>query len=412
VQTSANAIAIPIGTYIVTVTDALLCTATATAVVSAPTALTASTTKTDVLCFGANTGTATVTATGGTSGYTYNWNTTPAQTSITATGLSATNYIVTITDANNCTATANAVINQPASALSLSEIHTDILCFGDATGSATVTATGGTPGYTYNWNTTPVQTSGFINSVIAAVYSVTVIDANNCFVTVTSTISQPSSAVSVTASLSAPLCFGQPSASATSLATGGTAGYNYSWNTTPVQNTQNITNIPPGSYTVTATDANNCTATSTIVVAAPPTALTVTPAPVNVLCFGDATGSVTANAGCSYGNYSYNWNSNPVQTTATASQLIAGTYNVTVTDIQGCTATASDIITQPATALTISTAKTDILCYGDATGDATVTANGGTSSYNYAWNTNPQQTSITATYLIAGTYNVTVTKRN
>lgn len=412
VQTSANATAVPIGTYVVTVTDALLCTATVSAIVAAPTALTASTTKTDVLCFGANTGTATVTAIGGTSGYTYNWNNTPAQTTSTATALSAINYIVTVTDANNCTATANAVINQPASALLLSEIHTDILCFGDATGSANVTATGGTPGYTYSWNTTPVQTSSFINSVIAATYSVTVIDANNCFVTVTSIISQPPSAVSVTASLSAPLCFGQPSASATATATGGTTGYNYSWNTTPVQNTQNISNIPAGSYTVTATDANSCTATSTIVVATPPTTLTVTTTPVNVLCFGDATGSVTANASGSYGNYSYNWNSNPVQTTATASQLIAGTYNVTVTDIQGCTATATDIVTQPATALSISTAKTDVLCFGDATGNATVTANGGTGAYNYAWNTAPQHTTTTATALIAGNYTVTVTDAN
>ena len=410
-QTSANATAITSGNYTLTVTDAALCTATASAIVTEPSVLTATAVKTDVLCFGANTGSTTVTPSGGTTTYTYNWNTIPVQTTVSATSLPAGNYTVTVADAHNCTVTVNAIINQPATALALTETHVNVLCFGNSTGSATVNATGGTTGYTYNWNTSPAQTTTAASSLVAGGYIVTVTDANSCSASITSTIIQPS-ALSVTASLSSPLCFGQPSASATALGTGGTTTYNYSWNTTPVQNTQNISNIPAGLYTVSVTDANSCTATDTINVAAPPTALTVTTSHTDVLCFGNATGSVTVNASGSYGSYTYNWNSNPAQTGTTASQLIAGSYNVTVTDIQGCTATASDIVSEPATAVSISTSKTDVLCFGDATGSATVTANGGTGAYTYAWSTTPQQTNAAIATIVAGTYNVTVSDAN
>ncbi len=411
-QTTATATAIAAGTYTVTVTDANTCSVSASAVVSEPTTLTASTSKTDILCFGQSTGTATVTASGGTLGYTYNWNSTPTQTTAAATALPAGTFTITVTDANSCTVTSSATIGQPSTPVSVTESHVDVLCFGGNTGSTTAAAFGGTPGYTYVWNTTPAQATSVAISLIAGTYVATVTDANSCSATISSVVSQPASAVSVVPSLSAPTCFGQPLASATANANGGTLGYTYSWNTVPVQNTQSVSNIPPGSYTVVATDANNCTASASITVAPPPTELILITSHTSVLCFGNTTGTVTVNASGSYGSYSYNWNSTPAQTTATATQLGARTYNVTVTDIQGCSATGTETVSQPASALSISTNRTDELCFGDAIGSCIVTAGGGTSPYNYLWNTNPGQTTDSINSLRAGTYLVTVTDAN
>lgn len=412
-QSTPNITNLPAGSYTVTVTDANSCSASASATVQQPPApVSVSVTPSHVLCYGNSTGNAQALASGGIGSYTYNWNTTPAQATATAVTLQAGSYTVTVTDSLNCTATAITTINQPAAPLALSETHVDVLCFGNSTGSVTVAATGGTSGYNYLWNTNPQQSTSSAAGVPAGSYTATVTDANNCSATINSVVSQPPTPVSVVTTLTQPLCFGQAAAAASATASGGVSGYNYLWNTTPQQNTAAISNIPAGSYTVTTTDANNCTATATIIVAPPPTALTITTTVVNVLCFGQSTGSITANAGGSYGNYSYTWSSTPSQSTPTAVNLTAGNYSVTVTDTVGCSATAADVVTQPAAPLALTVAQVDVLCYGDATGSATVTATGGTTNYNYTWNTQPAQNAATASNLISGQYQVIVTDAN
>ena len=401
------------GLYTVTINDQSGCGIVLdTTVIQPAQALGVTLTEIDVKCFGQSTGSATATAGGGTAGYTYNWNSSPAQATATAASVPSGNYIVTVTDAHSCTVTATTTISQPAAPLALTETHVNVLCYGSNTGSATVSATGGTAAYTYNWNTAPVQTTTAVTSLTANTYTVTVTDANLCSASISAIITQPATPLTVTDTLTAPLCFGQAAATAKALPTGGTAGYTYLWNTAPTQTTQSISNVPAGSYTVTVTDANSCTSSASITIAAPPTALTVTTTPVNVLCFGNNTGSITANASGSYGSYTYAWGTNPVQNTATASQLVAGNYAVTVSDLHGCTATAADVVTQPASALAITTVKTDVLCYGNNTGAASVTTTGGTAAYTYLWSTNPQQTSASIVTLTAGNYSVTVTDAN
>src|SRR5512133_3393854 len=197
----------------VTVADSKNCTTTATVTIGQPAALlTASiSSQVDVACFGQATGSATVTAAGGTPVYSYSWNTTPVQTGSTATGLSAGSYTVTVTDSKNCTTTATVTIGQPAALLTASiSSQVDVACFGQATGSATVTAAGGTPVYSYSWNTTPVQTGSTATGLSAGSYTVTVTDSKNCTTTATVTIGQP--AALLTASISSQVdvaCFGQ-----------------------------------------------------------------------------------------------------------------------------------------------------------------------------------------------------------
>src|SRR6476660_2909985 len=205
-------------------------------------------------------------------------------------------------------------------------------------------------------------------------YTVTVTDAGGCTAQATVVITEPAAAL--TASITAQtnvLCFGGATGSATAAGANGTAPYTYSWNTTPVQTTATATNLIAGTYTVTVTDAGGCTAQATVVITEPAAALTASiTAQTNVLCFGGATGSATAAGANGTAPYTYSWNTTPVQTTATATNLIAGTYTVTVTDAGGCTAQATVVITEPAAALTASiTAQTNVLCFGGANGTAT-----------------------------------------
>ncbi len=189
-QTTATAGNLAAGTYVVTVTDALTCTGTASVTITQPaTALTASiSASTNVLCFGGTTGSATVTPAGGTPGYTYLWPVSAAsQTTAIAANLAAGTYVVTVSDTKGCTATASATITQPAAALAASiSTKTDVFCFGGTTGSATVAAVGGTPAYTYAWPMSAgSQTTAMATNLAAGIYVVTVSDANACTATAT-----------------------------------------------------------------------------------------------------------------------------------------------------------------------------------------------------------------------------------
>jgi len=172
-QTTATATGLIAGAYAVTVTDAQGCSTTTTVTLTQPTPVTASVTKTDPLCNNAANGTATVTAGGGTPGYTYLWSNT--QTTPTATGLIASTYTVTVTDSQGCSTIANITLNNPP-ALAASATGVNPLCNGASNGTATVTASGGTPAYTYAWSNS--QTTATATGLSVGTYTVTVTDVN------------------------------------------------------------------------------------------------------------------------------------------------------------------------------------------------------------------------------------------
>jgi hypothetical protein len=244
--------------------------------------------QTNVNCFGNSSGSATVTATGGTPPLTYSWNTVPEQTTATAVGLSAGTYIVTVTDGSGCIKTASATITEP-SQLTASITANNVLCSGGSTGSATVNVTGGTPAYTYSWNTSPVQTTATVTGLAPGTYDVTVTDAKGCSTISTVSISQP--AAPLVATIGTPVnvvCFGNATGSATASATGGTEPYSYSWNTLPVQTTATANNLPAGTYIVTVTDANGCTATATTTITQPSAPMSITAQPLQQTdCYGN-----------------------------------------------------------------------------------------------------------------------------
>jgi len=242
------------GMFTVTVTDANGCTAVETVSVSDVNCSLVSVnfSSTDVSCNGDNDGTATVTVNNGTEPITYLWSTGGMEA--TETGLPAGTVSVTITDANNCSVAGNVTISEPP-VLNLNvTAQTNVDCNGSATGTATVAASGGTPGYNFAWSTGGLAATE--NNLPSGTHAVTVTDANGCTTFTEVTITEPDA---LTAGLSATdeTVLGGNDGTASAKPTGGTPGYTFLWDNG--QTTATISNLAPGQYCVTITDAKGCT---------------------------------------------------------------------------------------------------------------------------------------------------------
>ncbi|MBI4649080.1 MAG: hypothetical protein HY738_21445, partial [Bacteroidia bacterium] len=415
-QSTATVTGLTAGTWIVTITDANLCTSTATVIITEPGVLSAViSSATNVSCNGASTGSATVAVAGGTSSYSYVWNDpAPAQSTATVTGLTVGTWTVTVTDANNCTTTATANITEPA-ALTTTITGTGALCNGNSDGTSTVTASGGTSPYTYLWDAAAGnQSTPTASGLGTGMYSVTVTDANSCTTTNSYTVTEPL-VLTATPSSTNSTC-GASNGTASVSVTGGTGGYSYDWspNGYTGDGTNIYSNLPSGSYTITVTDGNSCTEVQTIIVSNSDGPTASISSQTNVLCNGGSNGQATATQSGGTGPYSYVWNDPvPAQSTASVTGLTAGTWTVTVTDANLCTSTATVTITEPGALSAVISSATNVGCNGASTGSATVAVAGGTSSYNYVWNDPaPAQSTATVTGLTAGTWTVTVTDAN
>jgi gliding motility-associated-like protein len=192
----------------------------------------------------------------------YSWNTTPVQTTQTATGLTGGTYTVTVNALNSCTTTATAIITAPiALAHTVNIIQPGC---GLATGTATVNETGGTGPYTYVWS--PLGgNAATASGLTPGNYTVTVTDSKTCFENIAVVIATaPPPTINIINKKDA-TCFGDKDGSATAQATGGNPPFTYSWNTVPVQNSATATNLAAGIYTVTATDNSGGCIVSTMV---------------------------------------------------------------------------------------------------------------------------------------------------
>jgi gliding motility-associated-like protein len=409
VRTTAAINGLSAGTYILTMTDNAGCVVRDTSVITQPTLLNASiASRVNVSCYNGTNGSATVSVSGGTAPYTYSWNTTPVKTTATATGLGAGSYIVTVTDSKGCIDTANVTITQPTVLNASLASKTNVSCFGGNNGNATVSVSGGTSPYTYSWNSSTVQTTATATSLPAGTYIVTVTDTLGCFDTALAVITQPSQLNASITAITNVSCFGAATGSTTVTATGGTSPYTYSWNTSPAQTTATASGLNAGSYIVTVTDTLGCTDTALAVITQPTVLNSSIAASANVNCFGGNNGTASLNVTGGTTPYTYSWNTSPAQTTAAASNLAAGTYIASVTDAKGCTDTAVVVITQPAVLNASISSSNNVRCFGEQSGNATVSVTGGTSPYTYSWNTTPVKTTATVA-MGAGTYIATVT---
>jgi len=254
----------PSGTYSITVRDAASITATVDVTITQPASALSGyeVSHTNVLCFGANTGILTVSGTGGTGPYMYSLGSGSYQSSGTYTDLAAGTHTVTVQDANLCTFTLTIDILQPAAAVAGAiTAQTNVSCKDGANGSVTVSGSGGTAPYEYNFSGGTFQVSGTFSGLAAGSYTVVVRDANLCTSEVVVTITEPE-VLAIGHTTVPSSCPDTPDGSISLAITGGTQPYNAIWSDglTGISRT----NIPDGSYSVIVTDANGCAASLTI----------------------------------------------------------------------------------------------------------------------------------------------------
>ncbi len=288
-----------------------------------------------------------------------------------------------------------------------------VSCPGVCDGVVPVSAENGVAPFTYtathDSGMTWVQNNGNFTGLCAGDYDIVVEDATGCMDTVTFSVIEPS-AITLNAFESSPVsCNGDDDGELTVQAFGGTVtgDYQYEWNDPISQITSVAVGLLAGTYEVTVTDDNGCTNTATANTTEPQP-LTASVNGVNVLCFGEATGSGFVSAMGGNGGYIFDWGG--VGSTPNGSfneQLPAGAYQISVTDLKGCFTTTDLIITQPATAVDLTITQTVFGCFGEPNSEAMVAASGGTPGYSYTWSNS--NNSNVATGLATQNYTVTVT---
>ena len=392
------------GTYIATLVDAEGCETETEITIDQVGGIEAEVLNLEMIdCFGAANGSVELDATGGLGALTY---TLGGQSNTTGvfTGLESGMQTIEISDDNNCETSITINIDEPdVLTLDLNAV-TDIACFGDANGSVSLSAGGGTVDYLYLVDG-EFNNSGTFENLLAGMYTAQVIDANNCLEEVSFSIEEPAELL-LDIEAEDIACFGDANGSVDLSATGGTQDYTYELDG-QVSNNGQFENLLAGTYPVQVTDANNCIVESTIVIDEP-SALDGSMTQTDVPCFGADSGEIMATATGGTGPYFYILNGGQTNTSGIFQNLDAGDYIVTILDANNC---EFDLVTtiEEGDALDVDLlASTNVACAGDATGMLQVEASGGSGGYSY---TLQGQTNTTGIFenLEAGTYEVLAT---
>ncbi len=391
---------LPAGTYNIAITDSNQCVGAGSVTITQPPALPVTFVNVETACNKKN---GSVTAVIPGSGvYTYLWNN--GEKSAKDSDLASGVYTVTITDSSGCKTTLADTVPHSKPPIVTAKM-TPATC--DSTnGMAYAIVTGGTVPYTFLW-TPSLQTNDTARKIGPAVYTVTVTDSNGCS-GIAKIIVQDIGVSAGVSSFSGVSCFGDSNGTATAAMKGGTGPYVYAWSPSG-QTNATATNLSVRTYTVIITDANNCSATDTVVISQPALLVSSIPAAniTNVLCYGGTSGSAIVATSGGTAPYMYKWSDGEISDTAKA--LGNSTYSVMITDAHGCLDSATVSISQPAFPLSVSTSPTAATC-GD-NGSATATGHGGTPPYTYFWG-GAYPPGATITGIGQGTYTVTVTDSN
>ncbi len=412
------------GNYNIIVTDDNGCTQTCSFSIASPNCnLSATAAGTNPGCNGAASGSIDLTVTGGTGALTFDWNNNTLDGTEDPTGLVAGTYSVTVTDGAGCTANASVTLTDPAALVLVCAQQNPVSAIGGADGSATVQISGGTAAYTVAWSgaangsqNQAAAGTATITGLIAGNYNIIVTDANGCTQTCAFTIASPNCNLSATAVGTNPGCNGAASGSIDLTATGGTGTLTFDWNNNTLDGTEDPTGLVAGTYAVTVTDGAGCTANTSVTLTDPMALVLVCAQQNPVSAIGAADGSATVQISGGTAAYSVAWSgaASGSQTqaaagTATITGLIAGNYNIIVTDDNGCTQTCAFTITSPNCNLSATAVGTNPGCNGAASGSIDLTVTGGTGTLTFDWNNNTLDGTEDPTGLVAGTYSVTVT---
>ena len=414
------------GQYVIHTKDFNNCLRLDTIFITQPPDLNLASTQVNVDCFSNSNGSITLSGTGGVLPYTYNCGATSNTTGI-FTGLVAGTYSCNVVDSNGCVSAASIIITQPNAALSVSITNqTNVSCNGLSNASVTLLGAGGTTPYVFNFNSganagsvgTQTGNSIIYSNLSQGAGSVLLTDNQGCTTNININITEPNVLVLVTDSTMAVDCFGNNTGKVCLSTTGGTGPFDF--NTVGISyndvgfnlSTYCAENLYTGNYTITVTDANNCTASSNSFISEPTAPLSFTIDQVDsVSCYGGSDGTVQLTPAGGTSPYTYNVSPfTSFSPNLPLTGIVAGEHFVTVKDANGCISIDTVYIFEPDTTLQIVLDSVqNILCSGLNTGCVYVHAvpGSGTPSYSFALSsTGPFNASPTFCNLNAGTYNV------
>ncbi len=392
------------GNYSLMVTNATNgCTGTASTPVAQRQPVTASiASQTNVPCHGDPSGSATAAGGGGNGSFTYAWST-GASTAAVA-NLAAGNYTVVVTDGENCGATKTLTITEP-SELSVSTTSTAQTAHGTNDGTASANPQGGAGGYIYQWSNS--GTTQTITGLAPGNYTVVVTDGNGCTETQTVTVNAFGCAISASTFFEDASCHGSSDGSAGITLANADMPQVFLWSNGA--QTQTVSGLAPGSYTVSATDGNGCQVVASLEIDEPGQ-LTANATTTGLTAAGANDGTATASPTGGTGPFTFAW-SNPTGASGATAQTITGlasaNYTVSVTDSNGCVAVQTVPVAPFGCSTLANIASSNISCFGEADGQATVTLTGGLTPYTYHWSNDEATATISG--LEAGTYTVSVT---
>lgn len=395
------------GNYTVNANDANGCVISRTFAITAPGAFTVTSTQTNVSCNTGSNGAISLTVTGGTPGYNFNWTPIgpfPGSAASSVNGLIANIYTVTITDFNGCQTVQNYTITEPT-ALGHTVTTTNAVCNSSCTGTASQVVTGGTPTYSFSWSSVAATTQS-VGALCAGNYTATITDGNGCVSTRTFAITQPA-AIAITITPTSPKCNAACDGSITTNITGGNPAYVYSW--APAGVGPNPTGLCAGTYTLSITDASLCPGSAVVTLTNPPLLLSNVTF-TNPLCNANCNGVAVSTPVNTVAPVQFTWTTVPPQTAATATGLCSGTYSVFILDGNGCTDTGAVTLSNPPL-LNVNISVLAATC-GSANAQASVTPSGGTPSYTFAWTPAVAGNTNVANNIAAGVYTVSVTDNN
>lgn len=393
---------LPYGNYVITVTDTNGCYDTAHVAIAQPQQLSFSKTVINPTCYGSQDGGAAIVAHGGTVPYNIQWSS-GAGNNFSPSTLAAGMYYFTITDAHNCSIPDSIFLTEPDE-LIMSHTSINGTCSGSANASATVSVTGGTTPYMYQWSPVGSNTN-YANNLLAGNYSVTVTDANGCSKSHTIIISNPSP-LAVQMQTSSVSCYNGSDGTITALSSGGTPPYFYHWH--DLNSTESfVDSLMVGNYSLVVTDSNGCAIADTATLSSP-SAVSVFGAVQNVSCFGFSDGTILLSTTGGVAPYVYNWNNGQHQ--ANANNLAAGVYSVVIADANNCLKNISYLITQPQQVLVTSTIA-DTICIGQQS-QLTSLATGGNGVYAYSWSNGATVQNISVSPSVTANYFIQVVDSN
>ena len=402
-QTTEDLTAVGSGLYNLTVTDQLGCQEAIAINIQQPfQELTLAEIHTDALCIGGQQGTVNLQVSGGTNPYLYYWNN--GSTNEDQTNLLAGIYTAQVTDNNNCQSSINIEILDPSNTTEISETHTDVICFSGVTGAIDLLVTGGLPPYVFDWTNGAITEDVF--NLSAGNYGVNVVDLNGCGEFLSVLIIQPNTFVSATISQTNVLCSGSNTGTMQVVPTNGIQPYSYLWSNG--ETNASISNLTAGNYSVTVADFNGCNFSISAEIMQPPSPVVITETISAVSCFGGNNGGIQVAVFGGVPSYNYSWSTGATSTSISA--LVAGNYELTVTDQNNCVYNESYVVSEPLAPLSFNFSTIDNVCFGGSSGFATVAISGGTAPFNSLWDNS--LSGINYDNLSVGTYSFQTTDAN